>query len=102
MKAVYIVSSPHGGSTLLSMVLGKHPLAANLGEVSFIPKLLALKEFCTCGKQLAECPTWAKVFDTLSSNTGFDLRISPYNLHLGDAIKRTEGGSGLIDHAVLG
>lgn len=99
MKAVYIVSSPHGGSTLLSMVLGKHPMAASLGEVSFIPKLLALKELCTCGEELVKCSTWSKVFDTLSSNTGSDLRISPYSLYLGDAIKRREGGSGLIDHA---
>jgi len=98
MKMLYIVSSPNGGSTLLSLVLGKHPLAAGLGEVSFIPKLLALRELCTCGELLAECPTWSKVFDNLTSRTGVDMRTSPYSLYLGDAIK-TKLGSGLVDHA---
>jgi hypothetical protein len=32
MKFLYIVSSPHGGSTLLSLVLGMHPHAANLAR----------------------------------------------------------------------
>jgi len=98
MKAIYIVSSPHGGSTLLSLVLGKHPLAATLGEVSFIPKLLSLNELCTCGEVFSMCPTWSKVFDSLASNTGSDLRASPYSLYLGDAVKH-KSGSGLIDHA---
>jgi len=96
MKFLYIVSSPHGGSTLLSLVLGQHRLAANLGEVSFIPKLLAKHELCTCGEPLAECATWQAVFSTLAARSGVDLRRFPYGLFLGDAIK-SKDGSGLID-----
>ena len=97
-KYLYIVSSPHGGSTLLSLVLGKHPLATNLGEASFIPKLLALHELCTCGVELAACPDWAPVFLQLAERAGCDLRSNPYGLFLGDALKAKEG-SGLIDHS---
>lgn len=97
MQVLYIVSSPHGGSTLLSLVLGRHPAAANLGEVSFIPKLLAMRELCTCGRVLAECPQWSRVFDTLSARRHVDMRAAPYDLFLGDAIK-SKDGSGLVDH----
>ncbi len=94
MKVLYILSSPHGGSTLLSLVLGNHPVIANLGEVSFIPKLLAIQGKCTCGDMLAECSEWADVFAELQSMTGVDMRLSPYELYLGDAIQ-AKGGSQL-------
>ena len=96
-KYVYLLSSPHGGSTLLTLVLGKHPMFAGLGEVSFMPKLLALKELCTCGEVLADCERWSGVFDEFKSVTGCDLRTSPYGRFLGDALK-SKSGSGLIDH----
>lgn len=95
-KYLYIVSSPHGGSTLLSLVLGKHPLAVNLGEASFIPKLLALDELCTCGARLGECAEWGRVFDRLQTATSVDMRERPYSLYLGEALKGKDG-SGLID-----
>jgi len=98
VKVLYILSSPHGGSTLLSIVLGQQPLAANLGEVVFIPKLLALGERCTCGDPLAKCPQWNRAFAVLATRTGSDMRQNPYALYLGDAIK-TKDGTGLIDHA---
>jgi len=96
-RYLYIVSSPHGGSTLASHVFGNHPDAVNLGEASFIPKLLALDEPCTCGTSLAECDHWAQVFARLAELQGHDLRVDPYSLFLGDALKAKDG-SGLIDH----
>lgn len=96
MKFLYIVSSPHGGSTLLSHVLGRHPQATNLGEVSFIPKELAVGELCTCGERLADCTAWGEIFDALRASVGTDLRVSPYGLYLGDAIK-DKHGSGSVD-----
>jgi hypothetical protein len=95
MKHLYILSSPLAGSTLLSLVLGQHPLVANLGEVSFIPKLLALQELCTCGAPLGECETWRGVFDRIKQLADIDMRSSPYAYHLGDAVKT---GPGLIDY----
>jgi len=96
MKFLYIVSSPHGGSTLLSSVLGMHPRAANLGEVSLLPKLLAKAEPCTCGALLAACAAWRPVFELLARQEHVDMRTSPYGFFLGDAIKSSIG-AGLVD-----
>lgn len=96
MTFLYIVSSPHGGSTLLSLVLGTHPSAANLGEVSLMPKQLAMAEPCTCGEPLAACATWQPVFELLARRENVDLRALPYGFILGDAIK-SGIGAGLID-----
>jgi hypothetical protein len=96
-KFVYIVSSPHGGSTLFSHVLGKHPQAINLGEVSFMPKLLALAELCSCGAVLRECEFWGQLFEEYAAIVGHDMRQDPYKVILGDAPKNKKG-SGLVDH----
>src|SRR4030095_3301953 len=96
MKFLYIVSSPHGGSTLLSSVLGMHPRAANLGEVSLLPKLLAKAEPCTRGGPVAACAAWRPVFELLARQKHVDLRTSPYGFFLGDAIKSSIG-AGLVD-----
>lgn len=98
VRYLYIVSSPHGGSTLFSYVLGKHPAAQNLGEVSFIPKLLALGEPCSCGVALRECPFWRPIFDDFTRVSGHDIRREPYAVYFGDAPKASTG-SGLIDHS---
>lgn len=98
MKYLYIVSSPHGGSTLLSHVLGRHPRATNLGEVSFVPKELAMGELCTCGDRLDACREWGEIFDAVSARTQVDLRAKPYGLYLGDAIK-DKYGSGSVDNS---
>lgn len=97
MKAVYIMSSPRGGSTLLSLVLGRHADIANLGEVSFIPKLLALDELCTCQEQLNQCPEWRSVFKLIEQRTGADMFADPYALHLDDVMKQ-KSGTGKIDY----
>lgn len=93
---IYIVSSPHGGSTLLSHVLGKHGAAVNLGEVSFLPKLIALSEPCSCGSPIPECDYWSQVLEVFEKNVGANLLKDPYSVHLGDAPKGRLG-SGLID-----
>jgi len=95
-RYVYIVSSPHGGSTLLSHVLGKHGAAVNLGEVSFLPKLIALSEPCSCGDPIPECAYWSQVLKVYERKVGVNLLDDPYGVHLGDAPK-SKLGSGLID-----
>ena len=94
MKILYILSSPRGGSTLLSYILGRNSRATNLGEVSFLPKLLSLSESCSCGEDLNHCPEWGKVFSFLSARDHTDLRDDPYGFFIGEVIKR---GGGKID-----
>lgn len=96
MKLIYILSSPHGGSTLLSHLLGTHTAIANLGEVTFLPKLIALGESCSCTQPVRDCEAWRKAFDQLQLQTGVNLGTAPYDLPLGDAVKQ-KLGSGLVD-----
>ncbi|MGW8369152.1 MAG: sulfotransferase family protein [Gammaproteobacteria bacterium] len=96
MKLLYLVSSPHGGSTLLSLVLARHSAASNLGEFTFMPKVLANRESCTCGVPVVECPHFAKLFAAIRDRCAVDLTTAPYDLYLGDAIKDRHG-SGLVD-----
>ena len=61
---VYIASLPHSGSTLLSLLLAKHPGVVALGEVRLqIDKLRrepqkSSERECGCGLSLADCPLW--------------------------------------------
>lgn len=61
---VYIASLPHSGSTLLSLLLARHPRVVALGEVRLqIGKLRrrpdqAAEGWCGCGARLADCPLW--------------------------------------------
>ena len=94
MKILYILSSPRGGSTLLSYVLGRNSNMTNLGEVSFLPKLMALSEPCSCGDDLNSCPQWGKAFSYLKAKGCTDMRDDPYGFNMGEVIKR---GGGKID-----
>jgi len=63
---VYIASLPHSGSTLLSLLLAKHPRVVALGEVRLqIAKIrrdpaAAGEGICGCGSRLRECPLWGR------------------------------------------
>ena len=63
---VYIASLPHSGSTLLSLLLAKHPRVLALGEVRLqIEKIrrdpaAAGEGTCGCGSRIRECPVWGK------------------------------------------
>lgn len=78
----------------MSYILGRNANATNLGEVSFLPKLLALSEPCSCGVDLNLCSEWGKVFSRLSAQVHTDLRENPYGFYMGEVIKR---GGGKID-----
>lgn len=44
MRAVFICSAGHSGSTLLSLLLGSHPAGVALSEIARLPENLALNE----------------------------------------------------------
>lgn len=81
---VFICSAGHSGSTLLDLLLGSHSAAASLGEITQLPKNLALNTGCTCGLPVRECPVWSGVVERLRGEPGFlDLERNPYALFLG-------------------
>lgn len=81
---VFICSAGHSGSTLLDLLLGSHSAAISLGEITQLPKNLALNTECTCGRPVRECPFWAGVLGHLAARPEFrDVARDPYSLYLG-------------------
>lgn len=66
----------------MDLVLGSHSQACSLGEISHLPKNLALNTPCTCGQPVRSCPFWSRVIELLSKR-GHDVRDNPYSLNLG-------------------
>jgi hypothetical protein len=82
--AMFICSAGHSGSTLLELLLGSHPAAMALGEITQLPKNVALNTSCTCGVPVRECLFWHRVFDRLADEPAFgNWREDPYALFLG-------------------
>ncbi|HZL95751.1 MAG TPA: sulfotransferase [Vicinamibacterales bacterium] len=82
--AVFVCAAGHSGSTLLDLLLGSHPVAMSLGEITQLPKNLALNTTCSCGVPIRRCPTWTAVVERLAAQAIFRrLRNDPYALYLG-------------------
>ncbi|MCI4373066.1 MAG: sulfotransferase [Thermoplasmata archaeon] len=59
---LYVVSSPHSGSTVLSTILGSHPDIFFAGELYEIPEPAWIPGVtCSCGKPAATCDFWRPV-----------------------------------------
>jgi len=88
----------HSGSTLLDLVLGRHPSVIGLGEASRVLLSASADEFdgyllhdwssiytrpCTCGSMVDKCPVWSRFFmdlpdgKNLSFEDQFSRLISP-------------------------
>lgn len=80
---VFICSAGHSGSTLLDLMLGAHSQMESLGEITHLPKNLALNTPCTCGAPVRECGFWRSVMVDLSSKMSCSLLDDPYRLDLG-------------------
>ena len=83
VKVAYILSAGRSGSTLLNLLLGSHPDAIAVGELTHLPKNLALNTNCSCGAAVSECSVWAQVIERMSKELGADLSRDPYALELG-------------------
>lgn len=82
--AVFICSAGHSGSTLLTLLLGSHKNAIALGEITQMPKNLALNTLCSCGSPVRDCTLWADVVGRLTRQERFaKIREQPYSLNLG-------------------
>jgi hypothetical protein len=62
VTVLYVVSSPHSGSTILSTILGSHPDVFFAGELYEIPEPAWIPGVtCACGQPAAACPFWHAV-----------------------------------------
>jgi hypothetical protein len=87
IPVVYLAGSGHTGSTLLSMLADAHPSIASVGETAVKPKIRrrgdSVKQRCSCGALIVECPFWKEVFDRIHrQGIQFDARTWPNDYRL--------------------
>ncbi len=82
-STLYICSAGHSGSTLLDLMLGSHSCIESLGEITQLPKNIALNTECCCGVAIRECEFWNSVVKKLDAELGLDIAKKPYSLNLG-------------------
>jgi hypothetical protein len=82
-KFVFICAAGHSGSTLLDLLLGAHPEGASLGEITQLPKNIALNSICSCGHELSKCKFWAPLIADYGDSINQNLWEIPYALNLG-------------------
>ncbi len=80
-RNVFVASAHRSGSTLMTLVLGSHPLAFDVGEFGAFPDWIAHPDGsrCTCGAApFVACPFWAEVAAQVWERTGWDPFTQPY------------------------
>jgi hypothetical protein len=87
---IYIASRGHSGSTLLEVLLGRHPQIASAGEVANLG-LQCLRDGqtswrgqCGCGERPFDCPIWGRVLERIEDEYGFDMRTQPLAFKISD------------------
>jgi len=83
IRTAYILSSGHSGSTLLNLLLGGHPTIVPVGEITHLPKNLALNTLCSCGTPVRTCGFWQPIVSQFGQQVGRDLSTDPYAMRLG-------------------
>lgn len=88
---VFIAGSGRSGSTLLDMCLGGHSRISSLGETGFLyfyARNTTIRDLCTCGVAVRQCPFWSKVEAELVKLRGvsFDefLLSDPARIRIGE------------------
>jgi hypothetical protein len=83
-KIIMIVGAGRSGSTLLDKALGSHSQCFSLGEI--INLNLELKRahsvLCGCSSLLADCPFWANVLESITSEIGTNIFENPHAFRL--------------------
>lgn len=92
LRIVYIVGAGRSGSTVLDTVLGNHPEAVSVGELSNVHRSAWINnEFCACGTPAMDCEFWSEVRDRwLSATPG--ASVEEY-LRLRDRFERFRSGA---------
>lgn len=82
-KFVFICAAAHSGSTLLDLLLGAHSRGLSVGEITQLPKNIALDSICSCGERLSQCAFWNPIITEFGASIGVDFWKDPYGLDLG-------------------
>lgn len=84
IKLLYIASPSYSGSTLLTMLLHRHPEIATIGELKWGGIDIDTYQ-CSCGELLRECSFWRNVQSRVEAQgLPFDLRMPPTDFRFPD------------------
>lgn len=83
VDTLYILSAGRSGSTLLNLILGSHPEALGVSELSQLPRDVARGDRCSCGESVLRCPFWNAFLERMSRRLNVDFCSDPFALNLG-------------------
>ena len=62
LNLIYVASNGRSGSTLLEILVGKHPQCCTVGELQMLPNNLKYDTLCGCGSKVSSCELWSQVY----------------------------------------
>lgn len=87
---IYIASRGHSGSTLLTLLLARHPRVVAVGELANLSLQLARDETtkwvgeCSCGQRPVNCPMWGPILRRIEASDGADFAARPLAWRISD------------------
>lgn len=91
VTCIYIAGRGHSGSTLLTLLLGRHPEIAAGGELANLSLQCYRDEKrtkwvgrCGCGKRPFDCDIWADILNQVYEKFGVDMQKDPFSWHVSD------------------
>ncbi len=87
---IYIAGRGHSGSTLLTLLLARHPQVVAVGELANLPLQIARDETtkwvgeCSCGERPLNCPMWGKVLSRIQDDEDVDFQANPFAWKISD------------------
>lgn len=63
IKVIYVLGYGHSGSTILTVLLGRHADAFGTGELTRLARAWREERYCSCGETVPGCPVWTQVIE---------------------------------------
>jgi len=79
-RLIYILSPSYSGSTLLTMLMARHPRIATIGELKATSMGDLNNYACSCGTAILECEFWQQLRDRLADQ-GIDFDLHDFGTH---------------------
>jgi len=91
VTCIYIAGRGHSGSTLLTLLLGRHPGIAAVGELANLSLQCYREEGltkwaarCGCGERPFNCSVWKDILNQVHKVFGVDMQKDPFAWHVSD------------------
>lgn len=88
---IYIAGRGHSGSTLLTLLLARHPEIAAVGELANLSLQCYRDEErtkwvgrCGCGKRPFNCEVWREILGRIREVFGVDMQKNPFSWRVSD------------------